>query len=335
MIKQKRLAEILNSLNSIDNVFVVGDIGVDKYTLGDVKRISPEAPVPVLEVHKEWTKLGLAANVSDNLNSLEVKNKLIGVSGDDQHGNELESLLEDSGLSTWGIVRDSSRPTTYKERIVTATQQICRIDYESKDLIQQEVKEKIVKRVSDLGSEANAIILEDYAKGLFDEEFLKSLISKSNELGVISAADPSRLTPPLWYKGVHLLKPNQKEANLMVSALGYNRESKVETIAEILIEKLNLKKLVVTLGADGMALVDTELDGKLKIIPTFSSEVFDVSGAGDTTIAALVSCLCAGASLEESCIVANLAAGVVVGKKGTANVSRDEILIFHQLKNAL
>lgn len=317
---------------------VVGDVGVDKYTYGEVKRISPEAPVPILEVTKEWQKLGLAANVTDNLQSLGVSSTLCGVIGNDSNGNLFEDLLEEHGLKTWGIVRSLNRNTILKERVTTNIQQICRIDYESKDLIDADALNKLTNRTKDLNKDHSGLIIEDYAKGLFNEDLIQSLIAQYTEMGKLIAVDPSRSTPPIWYKGATLLKPNRQESMLMVESLGY-RESNLEKVAQILVEKLKLQKLVITLSGDGMGLLDVKTDGKLHIIPTVANEVFDVSGAGDTAVSAITASLVAGSTLEEAAWIGNCASGVVVGKKGTALVNQIELKTFyndlkHKLRDA-
>lgn len=316
---------IISKFSDLKPVLVVGDLGIDKYTFGEVKRISPEAPVPVLEVSKEWNKLGLAANVSDNLKSLEVNSTLCGVIGDDSRAALVEELLEERGLKTWGLVRDSSRHTTYKERVTTATQQICRVDYETKTAIDEEITRRVTTRIQEFSANHSGVIIEDYGKGLFSEKLCQSIIKDFNEKGLITAVDPSRSTPPKWYHGAKLLKPNRLESHMMVEALGYFKERKLETIASILIEKLALEKIIITLGADGMAMLDTKLGGELKIIPTAANEVFDVSGAGDTAIAAITSSILAGATLEEAAWVGNCASGVVVRKRGTALCTLEEL----------
>lgn len=322
--------KIIFQFQSLKPILVVGDLGVDKYTFGEVKRISPEAPVPVLEVSKEWNKLGLAANVSDNLMSLEVPSTLCGVIGDDSRASLVESLLEERGLKTWGLVRDPSRHTTYKERVTTATQQICRVDYETKDPLQEDISRRISTRIQEFAATHSGVIIEDYGKGLFSEALCQKIIKDFQEKNLLVAVDPSRSTPPLWYKGATLLKPNRLESQIMVEALGYFKERKLETIAKILVDKLNLEKLIITLGADGMAMIDTKVGGELKIIPTAANEVFDVSGAGDTAIAAISSALLAGATLEEAAWVGNCAAGVVVKKRGTALCSKEELRDYFQ-----
>jgi rfaE bifunctional protein kinase chain/domain len=327
IISLTRFNEITSKFNSIDPIVVVGDVGIDKYTFGEVRRISPEAPVPVLEVTKEWLKLGLAANISHNLRTLGVKSTLCGVVGDDSNANVFDNLLEDEKLNTWGIVRTKSRPTIFKERVTTNTQQICRIDYESSEYIDEETEQKILLRMDEFVKNHQALIIEDYAKGTLTKSLIASLISKFKSNGRLVAVDPGRSTPPLFYKGATLLKPNLSEAKIMVESLGY-KEKKLENIAKILIEKLDLQMLVITLGAEGMALIDTKIQSELKIIPTVANEVFDVSGAGDTAISVLTSALLSGATLEEAAWIGNCASGVVVGKKGTATVNLEELNSF-------
>lgn len=331
-IAKDRFEQIVSQFENLKPLLVVGDVGIDKYTYGEVKRISPEAPVPILEVTKEWLKLGLSANISDNLKALSINSTLCGVVGDDQNANIFEMLLEDAGLSTWGVVRCDQRPTVFKERVTTMTQQICRIDYESLDYISTDVEKRLFDRIADLSEGHESLILEDYAKGTLSEGLIQKLIAHYKGKNKLVAVDPSRTTPPMFYKGVHLLKPNRVEAEIMAKHLGY-AEKKIEKIAEVLIEKLEVEKLVITLGADGMALVDTTVSNNISFIPTAANEVFDVSGAGDTAIALLVSALQAGATLEEAAWIGNCGSGVVVGKKGTATVNQKELRAFYETLN--
>lgn len=332
LITENRFHEITNKFDSIGPIAVVGDVGIDKYTYGEVNRISPEAPVPVLEVQKEWEILGLAANISHNLKVLKVENTLCGIIGDEVRATHFEHLLEELGLKTWGLVRDPSRPTIYKERITTSTQQICRIDYEGSDFISNEISSKLFNRIQEFSQDHKAIILEDYAKGTLTRSLTEQVIKLGQEKNVLVAVDPGRKTPPLFYKGADLLKPNLIEAKIMVQNLGYEYDDKTpEQMAVILMDKLNLKQVVITLGSGGMGLLDKNwADGKMKVIPTVAQEVFDVSGAGDTTISLLVSSLLAGANLEEAAWIGNCGAGVVVAKKGTATVSLEELTVFYR-----
>lgn len=329
MISEKRFNELLNNFSSLGSVLVVGDLGVDKYTMGEVSRISPEAPVPIVEVYKEWNKLGLAANVSDNLRSLGIQSTTCGVIGDDNHGNIFENLLEENKLSTWGVVRCEGRPTIFKERVVTNTQQICRVDYELSSAIGADDEDRLTTRIEEFDGVHSSVIIEDYGKGLISEKLAQYLIQRAKEKKQLVAVDPSRITPPMWYRGANLLKPNKIESELMAKALGY-QEKDVKKISTILLDKLDLETIVITLGAEGMLVATKDKPDDFKIIPTFAREVFDVSGAGDTAISTIMAALMAGGTIEEAVWIGNLASGVVVGKKGTALATLDEIKEFYQ-----
>ncbi|EQC49709.1 bifunctional heptose 7-phosphate kinase/heptose 1-phosphate adenyltransferase [Bacteriovorax sp. DB6_IX] len=330
-ISRDRFQEIVSKFEELKPILVVGDVGIDKYTSGVVSRISPEAPVPLLDVKKEWLKLGLSANISDNLKALSVDSTLCGVVGDDQNANLFENLLEENGISTWGVVRCEERPTVFKERVVTDTQQICRIDYESKKPINKEVQTKLLSRINDLSDGHDSLILEDYAKGTLTKDLIENLVKKYKSTEKIIAVDPSRTTPPLFYKGVKLLKPNRNEAEIMVRALGHYDVESVDEMASILVKELEVEKLIITLGAEGMAMIDTKVDDKVQYIPTVANEVYDVSGAGDTSISLIIASLQAGATLKEAAWISNCGAGVVVGKKGTATVNQKELLDYFDL----
>lgn len=330
IISETRFQGLAKKFSEVGPILVVGDLGIDKYTYGEVSRISPEAPVPIVQVQKEWYKLGLAANISHNLKTLGVNSTLCGIIGEDRHANLFESLLEENHLKTWGIVRSNSRSTTLKERITTNIQQICRVDYEDQGDIDEELSHKVYERALDLSKDHSGIIIEDYGKGTLSENLLSGLIKHFKKENKLVAVDPSRNTPPHYYKGASLLKPNLQEAQMMVEQLGY-KEKRPEGMANILIEKLDLQMVVITLGGQGMAMIDTTKgSGEMKIIPTVATKVFDVSGAGDTAISLLATGLLAGANLEEAAWLGNCGSGVVVGKKGTATVSLDELVQFHR-----
>ena len=330
IISPERFKNLVQKLETLKPILVVGDVGLDKYTYGSVQRISPEAPVPILEVEKEWEKLGLAANISHNLKTLGVESVLCGVLGNDEKSRRFESLLEDIGLKIWGLVKGSQRVTVFKQRMTTAAQQICRVDYEENGFIEGETLKLFKERIDDLGRNAVAVIVEDYSKGTLPQELLQYLIDKNNEEGKLVAIDPGKKTPPLWYKGADLLKPNFSEAKQMVEQLGYScRKEELGEMASILVDKLKLKKLVITLGGNGMAYLESEGAGNLSVIPTLAGEVFDVSGAGDTAISLLTTSLMAGADLGEAAWIGNCGAGVVVAKKGTATVSVKELFDFY------
>jgi len=329
LISEDRFLSVVESFRTLPPIAVVGDVGIDKYTHGNVKRISPEAPVPILEVTKEWHKLGLAANISHNLTTLGIRSTLCGVLGDDINANFFIELMEEENLSIDGLVRMPERHTTLKERILTEVQQICRIDYETLGSIDLETENKILNNMEVALFAHEALIIEDYGKGTLTERLTAKLIQMFRKEGKMVLVDPSRSTPPRYYKGVTLLKPNFAEAKIMCQSLGY-RETQVEKIAEILVDGLNLSMLAITMGPDGMAIVDTKKSQQVKIIPTVPTEVFDVSGAGDTAISVIASALMAGASLEEAAWIGNCASGVVVGKKGTATVNVEELIEFYK-----
>lgn len=328
IVSKQRFNELVNKLSTIKPLLIVGDVGIDKYTSGEVLRISPEAPVPVLEVKKEWHTLGLAANISYNLKALEINSILCGVLGEDDKAELFETLLEDKGLKTWGLIREEGRNTVFKERVVTNSQQIVRIDYESKKDISADIEKKIIDRLIDFKDDHGAIIIEDYGKGCVTKNIVNEILAINKDNQKIVAVDPCRSTPAHFYKGVDLLKPNLIESKILAESLGY-REGNIEKIAEVLMEQLQLSKLCITLGAEGMALVDRDISDKLTIIPTVAKNVFDVSGAGDTAISLLISGLMVGGTLEEAAWLGNCGSGVVVGKKGTATVNKEELLEFH------
>lgn len=320
-ISRERFFELVDRLKQLPPVIVVGDIGIDKYTYGEVRRISPEAPVPVIDVDREWTKLGMAANVSHNLISLGVRSSLCGVVGDDANARVLEKLMEESGIGPEWIIKDGRFTTILKERVMTKSQQICRIDYESLKVITPELEGLVAGRVERLFETHGALILDDYCKGIVSKGLIAKLVEMGRSSGKIVAIDPGRTTPPTYYRGATILKPNYNEARAMVTALGYHEDSPAK-MAEILIEKLRLEMLIITLGGEGMALMDSRGS---KIIPTVATEVFDVSGAGDTALSLITIGLLAGGTLEEAAWLGNCGAGVVVGKSGTATVNIDEL----------
>jgi D-glycero-beta-D-manno-heptose-7-phosphate kinase len=330
LIEKEKLSTLLEKFKEIDPILIVGDVGVDKYTFGDVKRISPEAPVPVLEVTEEWQKLGLAANVVDNFKSLDVPSTICGVVGEDKGGTHFEELLEEKGIKTWGIVRAEGRSTILKERILTKRQQICRIDYESSQVLEGSHEDKLIFRINDLFKGHSCILISDYSKGIFTEKVCKTLIELGNKNGVLVAVDPGRSTNAEWYKGATLLKPNLIEAQAICHSFGYYDKS-VEEMAHILMDKLELEKVVITLGGSGIAILDKTVDDEVQILPTVGRDVFDVSGAGDTAISVLCASLLSGASLKDAALMSNLASGVVVGKRGTATVTSSELIEFHEI----
>jgi len=313
------MKELLEQIKSL-RVLVIGDVMLDRYVIGEVSRISPEAPVPVLAVTDERSVAGGAANVALNLHSLGAEVELIGWFGEDERGAELIDLLSQSDVAVDTRFRFSSAPTISKSRVTASNQQICRVDRESSPQYYQPDLEKLGNLITEKASSVDAVIVSDYGKGFVSEELLSLVRPCSQFLSV--DPKPSR---PIAYAQPDLLTPNRLEALEMA---GLSREIRCsfpqEEVVRKIFAKFSPRLLAITLGAQGMLLAK---DGKiLQTIPTAAREVFDVSGAGDTVIASLSLALAAGQSFEQAAEFANLAAGVVVGKVGTASVSPEEIV---------
>lgn len=300
-------------------VGILGDLMLDKYIIGDVERISPEAPVPVIAVKRESYVPGGAANTACNIASLKAKAILIGVLGDDLARRRLTDSAESFGIDTSSLVIDSQKTTTEKIRVIGQSQQLVRIDYESREYIGEETSARLWKAMEDL-KDVNAFVVSDYAKGVVTKDLLGQLIKKSQAENFPIIVDPKPEHRD-WYEGVSLITPNRKEAEAMV---GYSLENVREVEKAGLELQSRLKcDVLITMGAKGMVLF--EKNNAPLHIPTLAREVFDVSGAGDTVVATLSLAICAGWSLEEAATLANRAAGVKVGKLGTAPVSLEEI----------
>ena len=313
------MKELLEQIKSL-RVLVIGDVMLDRYVIGEVSRISPEAPVPVLTVTEERSVAGGAANVALNLRSLGAAVEVIGWFGEDERGEELIDLLSQSDVSVDDQFRFSTAPTITKSRVTASNQQICRVDRESSPQYYLPDLEKLGGLIADKAESVDAVIVSDYGKGFVSDDLLSLVRSSAQFLSV--DPKPSR---PLAYSQSDLLTPNRFEA---LELAGLSRETRCsfpeKEVVQKIFEKFSPRLLAITLGAEGMLLAK---DGNiLQTIPTAAREVFDVSGAGDTVIASLSLALAAGQPFERAAEFANLAAGVVVGKVGTANVSPVEIL---------
>lgn len=306
-------------------ILVVGDVGVDRYTLGLVERISPEAPVPIVHVQSENLKLGLAANVADNINALQAKSLLCGVIGTDSDAEDFKALLKESQIDAAHLVSDAKRRTVLKERVVSENQQLLRVDYESLGLVSQDTLMKVIDVSSQAVELVDAVIFEDYHKGLASELLFQKLSETCQKHNKKCLVDPHSDTPLSFYKGASLLSPNKKEAEKLTGVKILNH-SDLEKAGKVFLDQLGTDT-VITLGKEGMALI-TPKHPKPVIIPTEAREVFDVSGAGDTVIAVLSLALSSGCDLNEAAFLANVAAAIEVSKRGTATVSPDEILSF-------
>ena len=302
---------------------------VDKYVWGSVLRISPEAPVPVVEVEKETERLGGAANVANNIKSLGGEPLLVGVIGSDANGATLTRLLKEQGCSTVGIVRDASRRTTNKTRVIAHSQHVVRIDHEQRRDISSSVQEQILSVLRRNISSIDGIILEDYNKGVIVKTLIHRIVELAREHGTIVTVDP-KFQNFFEYNNVSVFKPNRKEVE---EALGtkVNSEKEVREAMMAIKKHLNADNVLLTRGEHGMSLLDRE--GAVEHFPTRARHVADVSGAGDTVIATLTMALASGASIQESTAMSNFAGGIVCGEVGIVPIMPEvliETILSHQ-----
>jgi D-beta-D-heptose 7-phosphate kinase/D-beta-D-heptose 1-phosphate adenosyltransferase len=302
-------------------ILVVGDLMLDRYVWGRVERISPEAPVPVVEVVKETVHLGGAANVAYNLAVLNARPLLVGVVGRDEAGDRLVEELHRQEISSEGIVRDKGRSTTIKTRIIAHNQQVCRTDREDKTPLSQGTVDQMRSAYQPLLEQAKGIIISDYAKGACSEALVVDLIQEARQAKKFLAVDPKSDDFSV-YRGASIVTPNKKEA-VRASGVEIVDEASFIQAGEKLLEVIASDYLLITRGEEGMTLFEGKEHSH---IPTVAREVFDVSGAGDTVIASLTLAVAAGASIRDAAILANHAAGVAVGKLGTAAATGEEIL---------
>jgi rfaE bifunctional protein kinase chain/domain len=321
---RERLKNLLLSMKG-RRILVIGDVGVDRYTIGAVERISPEAPVPIVLVQEEQLKLGLAANVADNVQTLGGVPCLVGMVGSDEPAREFRGLLRGARISPSHLVVDRSRRTVVKTRVVSDRQQLLRIDFESLHAVGPEVEAQLLKRVRALLPSVDALIVEDYAKGMLSAGFLKEVFRRARASGKLAAVDPNSKTPVEHYAGATLLTPNTKEAEAL-SGIKIRDEASLFAAGSRILKSTRARHVVITRGKDGMAIFSAG-SSRVQLIPTYAREVYDVSGAGDTVIAVLALALASGAELEEAAVLGNLAAGVEVGKRGTATVTPEEVLV--------
>ena len=302
-------------------ILVIGDLMIDQYIWGKVRRISPEAPVPVVEVTEEETLLGGAANVANNVLSLGGKVFITGAIGMDDKGKILINKLEEKGFGTDGIIIDENRSTTVKTRVIAHSQQVVRFDREIKSDIGKSTISSILAYVKNCLPDIKGIIISDYSKGLITKTLIRKLVELT-ESKVFIAVDP-KIGHFDYYKGVDLITPNTGEASFG-SGITIKDDETLAAAGDILLKKLQCKAVIITRGDEGMTLF--ERNGHITSIPTCAREVYEVSGAGDTVIATLTLSHSAGAELKEAANIANHAAGVVVGKVGTAVATQQEIL---------
>ena len=300
------------------NIVVIGDVMLDKYIFGNVGRISPEAPVAIVQVKDEKYIPGGAANAAHNIVTLSGTTHLFGIVGDDIAKEIFLDVTKKNLIDTDGIISDATRQTIRKIRVVGHSQQLLRIDYEDKEYLQNSIIETMIDKLKNI-KKIDAIIISDYAKGVISKEFMNEIKKIANkQIPIIVDPKPKHKN---FYKNVTLLTPNKKEAEEM-SGIEIENEEDLLKAGNKLMNDLNCDILITT-GEKGMSLFERKKDPIH--IPTVAKEVYDVSGAGDTVIATMSLALAAGKSLEESAVLANHAAGIKVGKLGTAPVKIEEL----------
>ncbi len=337
-ISFKRFREILNHCQG-RNIAVIGDLMLDVYLTGSANRMSQEAPVPVLNVKNRSARLGGAANVMRNITALGGTSTAFGVIGRDEPGKSLKRLLEEDRIDSSYILTDAQRRTTEKMRVMAASQQIVRIDFEDVSPVSQTITARMEKKLSELirKRKIDALIFEDYNKGLLDREMVQRITRLAGEYGIYTSLDPHP-GHPMEVSGLSIMTPNRSEAFGLAGMYCHDAVSPVEQdenlkkVAKKVLSDWKCDALLITLGAQGMALF--KKGETVLVIPTKAKEVFDVSGAGDTVIATYTLCRAAGATDPEAAEIANHAAGIVVGKIGTAVTSAEELLRVFKQDNA-
>ena len=326
MIEPKRLEEIKEGIVG-KKIMVLGDMMLDGYFWGGVSRISPEAPVPVVELDEEFYRFGGAANVANNLAHLQTEAVPVGIIGDDEYGEIFKRLLHKEKINSDGILIDKTRPTTTKIRVIADKQHVVRIDKETKEEISEETEKRIIDYIVSRIREIDAIILQDYNKGIFTKSLIGKVIEIANSENKIVTVDPKFLNF-FEYKNVTVFKPNRHET---ATALGIKISGEEDLIfaGKELLKRLNSQYVLLTLSEEGIALFEKGKDNFVRI-PTKARKVADVSGAGDTVIATLTASLAAGATIEEAAYLANYAGGIVCEEVGIVPVELENL--FNQAK---
>ena len=317
-ITRKRLTHLLTGMRK-KRIVVVGDAMLDVYLGGDVERISPEAPVPVVRVRDRRYAMGGAANVAQNVAAAGARVTLVGAAGTDSAGVRLRAMLEAIGADSSSVIT-TRRPTTSKTRVVARAQQMLRFDEEDDGDLPGRDVQRLLDTLLPLLAKADALVLEDYNKGVLVPAVITAAIEAATQRGIPSVVDP-KFRNFFAYRGATIFKPNRRE---LESALGATLSLDDAGALPATFERLGVEHLLLTLGEKGMALVAK--DGEVRRIPTTAREVYDVVGAGDTVTAYLATSLAAGANPYEAALIANYAAGVEVGKLGAATVSPEEII---------
>lgn len=302
-------------------VLVIGDLILDHYIWGKVSRISPEAPVPVVDVTSESFMLGGAANVLNNILSLGGHADICGVVGHDEPGRMIIHELRGKGILTEGVTVEDKRPTTKKTRIIANSQQVVRFDTEKREKVSKDTQTTMINYIRERIGQYKAIIISDYAKGVITQELIKELSNMSDLRAVKIVADP-KPKHFKYYRDVNVITPNSHEASL-ASGIEIEDDDTLYRAGKRLLEVLNNEAVLITRGEHGMSLF--ERDGNISHIQTTAKEVFDVTGAGDTVVGVFALSIAAGASMVEAAIIANHAAGIVVGTIGATPIDRSSL----------
>jgi len=326
-IKIDRIDKITGNIGKA-RILILGDIMLDEYLHGQVNRISPEAPVPVVEIAHEQLSLGGAANVANNIVSLGNTPILIGTVGQDDASIKLAQLLKEKGISRDYLIDDQSRRTTIKTRIIAHSQQVVRADREDAVEVSKEIENRILNKFNSVIDEIDGVIISDYGKGVVTASLLEQVIPACREKNIFVGVDPKE-SYFFRYKKVSVVTPNHHEAGF-VAGRRIKNDADLRRVGKFLLEKLESDSILITRGEKGMALFSA--NGDIDYFPTVAKKVFDVTGAGDTVVAAFVSAVAAGADLKEATELANCAAGIVVGEIGTATVTKT--VLTEELKHS-
>lgn len=319
-LNEKELKKIKKNFYN-KKIAIIGDMMLDVYFRGDVKRISPEAPVPVIEVDNEFFRFGGAANCALNILTLGGIPYPIGVIGYDSNGSIFNSLLKDYNIDSTGIIIDEERPTTTKTRVIADSQHIVRIDREHKNYINKKMQSKILDFLKSIIRELDGIILQDYNKGVLSPFLIKEIISLANKNKVIVTVDP-KFNNFFLYKNVTVFKPNRKEAEDILG-MKIKSDEDISKAGMLLLNKLKAENLLLTLGEGGVAVFQKNQEERR--IPTKARKVADVSGAGDTVISTLTMALAAGANILQASYLANYAGGLVCEEVGIVPIEIDKL----------
>ncbi|WP_417789869.1 D-glycero-beta-D-manno-heptose-7-phosphate kinase [Terasakiella pusilla] len=330
MNSRTRHLELLNRASNVD-ILCVGDIMLDRFVYGSVDRISPEAPIPVMRINREQSMLGGAGNVVRNLLSLGANARFCGLVGKDEAGREVASLLNEDDQCTANLIVDDHRPTSVKTRFMASNQQMLRADHEHIAALSETQQQQLLLDVAESLPDVQVMVLSDYGKGVLEGDNTQHLITLARKAGISVVVDPKG-NDYSKYRGATLVTPNRKELS-EASQMPCDNDQSIIAAARHIIETCGIENVLATRSQDGMTLVTKS--GEVVHQATVAREVFDVSGAGDTVVATLALALGLGASLSEGAELANIAAGIVVAKTGTASVYQDELVnaLHHQELN--